>query len=157
MNPTKFFLRYAFPCADHRLGIASHDMNPERYDRLEEEMRREEPSRELLEECFPKAMERLAVVASELGVPKWSMESVEEFWRHRHTGDPTPVKIVRVIRKISDGGDNSYEAWKVVYDSLDAKTLEETAFNPYGLDLVPGVYIRIHFHCAIELFESHIG
>lgn len=83
MQPEVYFLRYAFTCA-HILKERG-SINEEQLIELESAAIACKPlPRDYLEKIFPRAFEKINIVAKDLGLDYWDIRVLKEYFRIRH-------------------------------------------------------------------------
>jgi len=83
MEVEKYFLQYAYPCADVLVDVGS--LSKEKYEELGKTLENNNaPSRKEMEEIFVAAFRRLKKLAKEMNKDYWDMEVMKKYWLENH-------------------------------------------------------------------------
>ena len=83
MKVENYFLRYAFPCA--QIILERGELTQEEHEELRNiAINNKEISKERLEKIFFRAFEEIDEVAEEIGKRRWDLETIKEYFLHKH-------------------------------------------------------------------------
>jgi hypothetical protein len=152
----KFFLKYAFPCANVLVDMG--EISQEQFERVEQACKNnEQVSKKELEELFKAAFRRIKQIAKEMEIEDyWDKKVIEEYWHRNHN----------VIIDEEDGNYKNFpqsfcDFCKVHIAKVEQIISPELALIGYGNtkrpiftlfvpDLKVGDKIRIHHAYAVE-------
>ena len=148
MTGERFFLHYAFPCAEDKYLAGKISFGDYQLLKRSVQIPGLSPDRELLARCFPTACQRFSTFTIREGLEPWSLSTVAEYWRHHHEGkEHCTVRLatIKVTGKIRDQDE-------VFLVDCDGQGIFVS--NPLHYQLRPGDQVYVHWQVIVEKVES---
>ena len=148
MTPERRFFRFAFPCVEQRFQLRL--ISPADRLTLMNLVASGQPSRELLERCFPDAVTDYAKYLASLRLNQdgWTYETVGDFWHHHHSHSKPhsnhDVLLARFMHRLPDV--------HIIMAEVRNKPLPFR--DPFSLEPKPGGHIYVHGETAVEIAEE---